>query len=129
MILDTSCIIAILADEPDADRYIQAISHSPRCRISAGTFIELSIVLESQFPPEVARQCEALFRSAKIEIEPVTVDQAFLARQAFHNFGKGKHKARLNFGDCFGYALSKESGEPLLFQGHDFSKTDVLSAL
>lgn len=129
MILDSSCIVAILAREPNANTYIDAISQAPRCRMSAGTFVELSIVLEAQFPPEVLRQCDALLRRAAVTIEPVTVEQAHIARQAFHDFGKGRHPAKLNFGDCFAYALSKQSGEPLLFQGEDFSKTDVLAAL
>jgi ribonuclease VapC len=129
MILDTSPLIAILAKEPDYDLYVQAISRAPRCRISAGNFIELSLVIESQFDAEVARQCDALFRRAGIVIEPVTVEQAHLARQAFLDFGKGRHPAGLNFGDCFAYALAKNTGEPLLFKGEDFKKTDVVSAL
>lgn len=129
MILDSSPLVAILAGEPDAELYIQAISRAPRCRMSAGTFIELSLVIESQFPVEVLRQCDALFRRVGIVIEPVTVEQAHLARQAFHDFGKGRHPAGLNFGDCFAYALAKHAGEPLLFKGDDFSQTDVVSAL
>lgn len=88
---------------------------------SAGNFIELSIAIESQ--------CDALFRRTGIVIEPVTVEQAYLARQAFQDFGKGRHAARLNFGDCFAYALAKITGEPLLFQGEDFKETDIVSAL
>jgi len=129
MILDSSSLIAILASEPDSELYVQAISRAPRCRISAGNFIELSIVLESQFPPEVLQQCEALFRRVGIEIEPVTAGQAHLARQAFHDFGKGRHAAGLNFGDCFAYALAKDKGEPLLFKGNDFKRTDIVSAI
>jgi ribonuclease VapC len=129
MILDSSPLVAILAGEPDAELYIQAISRAPRCRISAGNFIELSIVVESQFPAEVLRQCDALFRRVGIVIEPVTVEHAHLARQAFHDFGKGRHQAALNFGDCFAYALAKHTGEPLLFKGNDFSQTDIVSAL
>ena len=129
MILDSSSLIAILAGEPDSELYVQAISRAPRCRISAGSFIELSIVLESQFPMEVQQQCEALFRRVGIEIEPVTAGQAHLARQAFHNFGKGRHPAGLNFGDCFAYALAKDKGEPLLFKGNDFKRTDIGSAI
>jgi ribonuclease VapC len=129
MILDSSPLIAILAGEPDAELYIQAISRAPRCRISAGSFIELSIVVESQFPGEVLRQCDALFRRVGIVIEPVTVEHAHLARQAFHDFGKGRHPAGLNFGDCFAYALARHTGEPLLFKGNDFSQTDIVSAL
>jgi ribonuclease VapC len=129
VILDTSPLIAILAGEPDAELYIQAISRAPRCRISAGNFIELSIVVESQFAGEALRQCDALFRRVGIVIEPVTVEHAHLARQAFHDFGKGRHPAGLNFGDCFAYALAKHTGEPLLFKGSDFLQTDVVSAL
>ena len=129
MILDSSPLVAILAGEPDAELYIQAISRAPRCRMSAGNFIELSIVVESQFPVEVLRQCDALFRRVGIVIEPVTVDHAHLARQAFHDFGRGRHPAGLNFGDCFAYALARHTGEPLLFKGNDFSQTDIVSAL
>ena len=129
MILDSSSLIAILAGEPDSELYVQAISRAPRCRISAGSFIELSIVLESQFPMEVQQQCEALFRRVGIEIEPVTAGQAHLARQAFHDFGKGRHPAGLNFGDCFAYALAKDTGEPLLFKGNDFKRTDIVCAI
>jgi ribonuclease VapC len=128
VILDTSPLVAILAEEPDSDRYIGAISRAPRCRISAGNFLELSIVIEGQFGAEVLRQCDALFRRIGIVIEPVTVDQVHVARQAFHDFGKGRHPASLNFGDCFAYALAKLTGEPLLFKGEDFKKTDIIAA-
>jgi ribonuclease VapC len=96
MILDSSPLVAILTEEPDADLYIQAISRAPRCRMSAGNFIELSIVIEGQHGHEVSRQCDALFRRIGIVIEPVTVEQAHLARQAFLDFGKGRHPAGLN---------------------------------
>src|ERR1019366_1183006 len=92
-------------------------------------FIELSIVIESQFGVEVAQQCDALFRRIGIVIEPVTVEQAHLARQAFHDFGKGRHAAGLNFGDCFAYALAKLTGETLLFKGNDFKNADIVPAL
>jgi ribonuclease VapC len=129
MILDSSSLVAILANEPDAESFIQAISQAAGCRISAGTFIELSIVIESQFSVEVLHQCDALFRLVGIVIEPVTAEQAHIARQAFHDFGKGRHPAGLNFGDCFAYALAKLTGEPLLFKGNDFNKTDIIPAL
>ena len=87
MILDTSPLVAILAEEPDSDRYIEAISRAPRCRISAGNFVELSLVIEGQLDADVLRQCDALFRRIGIIFEPVTVDQAHVARQAFHDFG------------------------------------------
>ena len=129
MILDTSSVVAILAQEADAERYINAISHASICRISAANFVELSIVLEAQHGSGVARQCEALFRRVGVVIEPVTLDQAHLARQAYLDFGRGRHAAGLNFGDCFAYALAKATAEPLLFKGRDFSKTDVEAAV
>jgi len=86
-------------------------------------------VVEGQIGPEAGRQCDVFFRRAEIVIEPVTVEHAHLARQAFLDFGKGRHPARLNFGDCFAYALAKATGEPLLFKGEDFSKTDVKAAV
>jgi ribonuclease VapC len=129
MILDSSALIAILAKEPDAERYIQAISHAQRCRISAGNFLEVSMAIEAQFGPDVLRQLDALFRRVEIVIEPVTVEQVHVARQAFHDFGKGRHPASLNFGDCFAYALAKVTGERLLFKGEDFKKTDIISVL
>jgi ribonuclease VapC len=97
--------------------------------MSAANFVELAIVIESQIGPNAARQCDAFFRRAKIAVEPVTVEQAHLARHAFLDFGKGRHPAGLNFGDCFAYALAKSTGEPLLFKGEDFNKTDILSVL
>lgn len=129
MILDTSSVVAILAGEPDAELYIGAISRDRRRRMSAGNFIELSIVIDSQFGMEAGRQCDALFRRIGLVIEPVTVEQAHVARQAFHDFGKGRHAAGLNFGDCFAYALAKVTGERLLFKGEHFKKTDILPAL
>ncbi len=129
MILDTSSLVAIIAEEPDSELYIQAISRAPLCRISAGNFLELSIVIEGQFGSDVLRQCDALFRRVGVVIEPVTVEHVHAARQAFHDFGKGRHPAGLNFGDCFAYALAKATGEPLLFKGGDFRKTDIVSAL
>jgi ribonuclease VapC len=129
MILDTSSLVAIIAEEPDGELYIQAISRAPSCRISAGNFLELSIVIEGQFGSDVLRQCDALFRRVGIVIEPVTVEHIHVARQAFHDFGKGRHPAGLNFGDCFAYALAKATAEPLLFKGRDFAKTDIVSAL
>jgi ribonuclease VapC len=129
MFLDTSSIMAILAKEFDSERYIQAISRTPQCRISAGNFVELSLIIEGQFGSEVLQQCDALFRRVRIMIEPVTIEQAHLARQGFHDFGKGRQAAGLNFGDCFAYALAKFTGEPLLFKGEDFRKTDIVPAL
>ena len=129
MILDTSALAAIFFAEPEAARYTQTSHDAERCLISAATFLELSIVIEGQLGTEAVHQCDMFFRRAGIIIEPFTVEQAYLARQAFHDFGKGHHAAGLNFGDCFAYALAKITGEPLLFKGEDFKKTDIVSAL
>lgn len=129
MIVDTSALAAILFGEPEAALFIQALHDADRCLISAANFVELSIVIESQLGPEGARQCEALLRRAGIVIEPVTADQAYLARQAYLDFGKGRHAAGLNLGDCFAYALAKSTSDPLLFKGDGFSKSDIVPAL
>jgi ribonuclease VapC len=129
MILDTSALAAVFFGEPEAARYTQIIHDAERCLISAGNFLELSIVIEAQIGAEAIRQCDMFFRRARIAVEPFTVEQAHIACQAFHDFGKGRHVAGLNFGDCFAYALAKVTGEPLLFKGTDFSKTDIVSAL
>ena len=129
MILDTSAVVAVVFREPQELQYAQAMHEADSCLFRAGNFVEVSIVLQAQVGSDALQQCDALFRRVGIAIEPVTVEQAHLARQAFHDFGKGRHPAGLNFGDCFAYALAKTTGEPLLFKGDDFSKTDVISAL
>jgi ribonuclease VapC len=129
VILDTSAIIAILYREPEAATFAQQIHDADTCRISVASYVELSLVIENQLGPDGMRQAEAFFRRAGVVIEPVTLDQGELARQAFLDFGKGRHKAGLNFGDCFSYALAKARGEPLLFKGDDFAATDVMAAL
>lgn len=128
MIVDTSALAAILFGEPDAARYAQLIHDADRCVISVANFVELSIVIEAQLGPDAGRQCDVFFRRAGIIIEPLTIEHGHLARQAFLDFGKGRHPAGLNFGDCFAYALAKATGEPLLFKGQDFSKTDIKAA-
>jgi ribonuclease VapC len=128
VILDTSALSAIFLGESEGDRFLKMIHDAERCRISAANFVELSIVIEAQLGVEAGRQLDMFFRRAEIVIEPVTIEHAYLARQAFLDFGKGRHAARLNFGDCFAYALAKSTGEPLLFKGMDFSKTDIRKA-
>lgn len=129
MIVDTSAILAVLFSEKDAETYAQAISQAEICRISAANFVEVSIVVELQTGDAGSRQLDSFFRSAGLNIEPVTEEHAYAARQAWSDFGKGRHAAGLNFGDCFSYALAKVSGEPLLFKGQDFRKTGVLAVL
>lgn len=100
-------------------------SSAARARPASPSCVELSIVVDKQLGPEGMRQAEAFFRRPGIAIEPVTVEHGELARQAFLDFGKGRHQAGLNFGDCFSYALAKASVEPVLFRGHDFGLTDI----
>jgi len=128
VIVDTSAIIAILFHEDDAEIYAKAISRADSCRISAATFVETAIVVETQTMSNGGRQLDAFMRRAGIAVEPVTEEQAHIARQAFIDFGKGRHPAGLNYGDCFSYALSKATQEPLLFKGKDFTKTDLSAA-
>ena len=129
MIVDSSAILAILFNESDAESYAQAITAADACRISAANFVEVAIVVEAQTRASGSRQFDAFFRRAGIVIEPVTEEQAHVARQAYTDFGKGRHKAGLNFGDCFAYALAKTTGETLLFKGEDFKRTDITSAI
>jgi ribonuclease VapC len=129
MIVDTSAVVAILFAERDAEIYARAIAKAGSCKISAATFVEVSVVVEAQTKEGGSRQVDAFVRRAEIAIEPVTEEQAYIARQAYADFGKGRHAAGLNFGDCFAYALAKASGEPILFKGRDFSKTDLESVL
>ena len=128
MILDTSAMVAILYREPEARDFVRLIHDADMSRISVATYVELSMVVESQLGADGMRQTETFFRRAGIVIEPVTIAQGELARQAFLDFGKGRHKAALNYGDCFSYALAKATGEPLLFKGNDFGQTDIVSA-
>jgi ribonuclease VapC len=129
VIVDSSAIVAILFNEPDAAIFANAIASSVICRISAANYVEAAIVIDSQSSASSAKQFDAFMRQAGIVVEPVTEEQALLARQAYADFGKGRHAAGLNFGDCFSYALARTFGEPLLFKGKDFSLTDVTSAL
>ena len=129
MILDTSALVAVLYGEPGAADFVRIIHEAEVCRISVASYVELSIVVEKQLGPLGMRQAEAFLRRAGVVIEPVTAEQGDLARQAFLDFGKGRHKAGLNFGDCFSYALAKATGEPLLFKGNDFGATDIEKAV
>lgn len=129
MIVDTSVLLAILFDEPDAEAYARALADADTARLSAGSFVEAAIVVEAQTNAGGRDQFDTLIRRAGIVIEPFTEEQAYIARQAYSDFGKGRHPAGLNFGDCFAYALARATAEPLLFKGEDFSKTDITSAL
>ena len=128
MIVDTSAIIAILFDEADADRYDSAIVAAPICRMSVANFLEATIVLEGREGIGAGHAFGAYVEQAAIELVPVTVEQARAARRAWRRFGRGNHPAALNFGDCFAYSLAEMSGEPLLFKGEDFARTDIAAA-
>ena len=129
MIVDTSAVLAILFAEDDAARYADAIAEADMRLISAANYLEAGVVVDNQISAAAGRQLDALISRAGIRVEAVTREHADIARQAYLDFGKGNHAARLNFGDCFAYALSKATGLPLLFKGDDFTKTDLASAL
>ena len=129
MILDTSAVMAILFDEPDAHWYERAIEADPVRLMSAGSVLEAAIVVEARYGPAGGRELDLLLHTAAIDVVPVDREQAEIGRQAWRRFGKGNHRAALNYGDCFAYALAKHSGEPLLAKGNDFPHTDVLLAV
>ena len=129
MIVDTSALIAVLRDEPDALSYAKAIAKASIRRISAANYVESAAVIDASRDPIASRRFDDLLREARVVIEPVTEAQARLAREAYRDFGRGSgHPARLNFGDCFAYALAKAVNEPLLCKGDDFRHTDVTLA-
>jgi ribonuclease VapC len=129
MILDSSAVLAVVFGEPELEAFARAIAAAPVCRISAASLFEASIIAESRAGDLAVRQCDSFFRNSRVSVEPVTEDHALVARQAYSDFGKGRHPAGLNFGDCFSYALAKATGEPLLFKGDHFRKTDIQPAL
>ncbi|WP_439550944.1 type II toxin-antitoxin system VapC family toxin [Falsiroseomonas sp.] len=130
MILDTSALFAILSQEPDAQSYADAMALAAGdCAISAATLVEATMVVEGRGGAELGRDLNDLLRSVNAAVVPVSANQAELARDGWRRFGKGRHPAKLNLGDCFSYALAQERGEPLLFKGDDFAQTDVKRAI
>ena len=125
MVIDTSALLAILQDEPERRVFNEAVEAADTRSVSVASFVEVSIVIDSRYGPDGVRDFDLLLSKAEIQLVPVDSEQAFLARQAFRQYGKGRHAASLNFGDCFSYALAKSLGEPLLFKGEDFAKTDL----
>lgn len=125
MIVDTSVLIAILRDEPEARALAVALDAAEVRRISAASYVEAGVVTDANRDALLTSQLDLLLVRSLITIEPVTVEQARIARAAYGAFGKGRNRAGLNFGDCFAYALAKDKGEPLLFKGNDFRRTDV----
>ena len=130
MIIDTSAILAILYDEPGSERLANAIEQARNRRISAGSLVELFVVVARQQNPLLRRRVDDFLRVLRAEIVPVTELQAYIAREAYTAYGKGRGvRAQLNYGDCFAYALARERSEPLLFVGDDFTHTDIRPAI
>ena len=130
MIVDSSAIIAITTNEPTSERYLDALLASPSRRVSAATLLEAAIVVDRHPSPLAAPKFDRLIERLRFIVEPVMPSQVAIARSAYQRFGKGSgHPAKLNFGDCFAYALAKELDEPLLFIGEDFVHTDVRRVL
>jgi ribonuclease VapC len=125
MVIDTSAVLAILQDEPERRAFNEAIEAADSRSLSVASFVEASIVIEVRFGAEGIRHLDRLLDQAGVTVMAVDVEQGKVARQAFSRFGKGRHVAGLNFGDCFSYALAQVLGEPLLYKGEDFSQTDV----
>jgi len=128
VIVDTSAVLAILLREPDYEHYKRAIAEAERCLMSVANFFESTIVLESRVGSGGGHELDLLIEESPIQLVEVTGKHAQVARRAWRQFGKGNHPAALNFGDCFAYALAKETGEPLLFKGNDFALTDIEAA-
>lgn len=130
MIVDTSALIAILRNEPEAPKFARAIVDAHTRRISAVNFLEAAIVTDGNRDPILSRRFDDLLKEIELAVETVTEAQARIGREAYRDFGKGSgHPAQLNFGDCFAYALAKVYDEPLLFKGNDFSRTDITPVL
>lgn len=129
IVIDTSAIIAILQDEPECKAFIKVIERATACHISAVSFVEASMVIEARYGYNGLRDFDLFVLKASIDVATVDAEQASLAREAFSKFGKGRHVANLNFGDCFSYALAKSLGASLLFKGNDFTKTDIEPAI
>ena len=130
MIVDSSALIAILRQEPEADTFTNAIDNAEILHISAGTIFEASIIADRIRNPGFGQRFDMLYERSKMIVIPFDEAQARIARQAYRDFGQGSgHPARLNFGDCFAYALAKLTGEPLLFKGDDFKETDIVSVV
>lgn len=128
MVIDTSAIVAIALDEPEALSFEQRIADDPVRLISAATVLEAAMVLETRLGEPGGSELDLWFHKAEVEIVAGEVAHADQARRAWRRYGKGRHPAALNFGDCFSYALAALTGEPLLFKGDDFAKTDIRAA-
>jgi ribonuclease VapC len=129
VIVDSSALLTVILNEPDEPRVAAAMVDAPALRMSAANWVEAAMVVDSRRNPRAKARFEDLIRELGVELMPVTVEAAYRCRLAHADYGRGNHPAKLNYGDCFAYALAKLSGEPLLFIGNDFAQTDVESAL
>ena len=128
MVIDSSALVAILLGEPEAEPFALAIAGDPKRLISTFTALETAIVIEAKKGESGGRELDLLLHQARIEMVPMTAEQFEIARSAWGRYGKGRHPAGLNIGDCCSYALAKCAGEPLLFKGDDFSQSDIKMA-
>lgn len=125
MVLDTSALVAMLNDEPEAPGFEAAVAAAPVRLMSTASYLEAAIVIEARFGEPGGRELDLWLHRARVDLVAVDADQAEVARSAYRRYGKGRHRAGLNYGECFAYALSKVSSEPLLFKGDDFGHTDI----
>lgn len=128
MVIDTSALVAMLGDEPEAELFEASLEADPVRMFSVASYVEAAIVIESRFGEPGGRELDLWLHRATVDLVAVDVAQAEAARAAYRRYGKGRHRAGLNYGDCFSYALAKVSGQPLLFKGDDFRHTDIVAA-
>jgi ribonuclease VapC len=128
VIIDTSALVAILDQEPEAERIVRTLASAPERSLSAANLVETRIVMQARRGDDEARDLDLLLAKLRVDIAAVTASQADIARNAFRRYGRGRHPANLNFGDCFAYALAKDKSAPLLFKGNDSRQTDVVVA-
>jgi ribonuclease VapC len=125
MVIDTSALVAMLSDEPQAERFETAVEVDLVRLMSTASYLETAIVIETRFGEPGGRELDLWLHRAAVDLVAVDSDQADAARVAYRMYGKGRHRAGLNYGNCFSYALAKVSGQPLLFKGDDFARTDI----
>ena len=128
MIIDTSALVAVFDQELEAERIVRTLASAPERILSAANLVEVGIVMQARRGDDGARDLDLLLAKLRVDIAVVTANQADIARKAFRRYGRGRHAANLNFGDCFAYALAKDTSAPLLFKGDDFGQTDVMVA-
>jgi ribonuclease VapC len=128
MIIETSALVAVLDQEPEAERIARTLASTSERMLSAANLVEVGIVMQARRGDDGARDLDLLLAKLRVDIVAVTATQADIARKAFRHYGRGRHAANLNFGDCFAYALAKDKSASLLFKGDDFGRTDVIVA-